>query len=69
MRDLRLVKTSLLHSDEVHAEQGTNSHGGTRILHYSGITPLLVPFDMWDGLHTCLHLMVGLYNAFWKSTE
>ena len=25
-------------------------------------------FDMWDGLHTILHLMVGLYNAFGKST-
>ena len=25
-------------------------------------------FDMWDGLHTCLYLMVGLYNAFGKST-
>ena len=25
-------------------------------------------FAMWDGLHTCLHLMVGLYNAFGKST-
>ena len=25
-------------------------------------------FDVWDGLHTCLHLMVGLYNAFGKST-
>ena len=24
-------------------------------------------FDVWDGLHTCLHLMVGLYNAFGKS--
>ena len=25
-------------------------------------------FDVWDGLHTCLHLMVGLYNTSWKST-
>ena len=25
-------------------------------------------FNMWDGLHTCLHLMVGLYNIFGKST-
>ena len=25
-------------------------------------------FDMPDGLHTCLHLMVGLYNTLGKST-
>ena len=25
-------------------------------------------FNMWDALHTCLHLMVGLYNALGKST-
>ena len=23
-------------------------------------------FDVWDSIHTCLHLMVGLYNAFRK---
>ena len=28
--------------------------------HHSGT------FDVWDGLQTCLHLMVGLYNAFGK---
>ena len=33
--NLRLVKTNLLHLDEVHAQQGINSHGGTRISHYS----------------------------------
>ena len=25
-------------------------------------------FNVWDGVHTCLHLMVDLYNAFGKST-
>ena len=66
--DPRLLRTSLLHKGEVHEQQGTNSHEGTGISHYSKITPLPVPSDMWDGLHTCLHLMVGLYNVFGKST-
>ena len=24
-------------------------------------------FDVWDGLHNCLHLMVGMHNAFGKT--
>ena len=24
-------------------------------------------FNTWDGLQTCLHLMVGLYNIFWRA--
>ena len=43
MMDLRLVKTSLCHQDEVNTWQGTNSHGGTGTSQYSEITPLLVP--------------------------
>ena len=33
-----------------------------------GNNTTLGAFDVWDGLHTSLHLMVGEYNTFGKST-
>ena len=38
---------------------------------YQNFTPqcnntTLGAFNVWDGLHTCLHLMISLYNAFWE---
>ena len=53
---------------KMHVQQGTNSHGGTSMSHLSKITSPLVALMYGMVPHTCLPLMLGLYNAFGKST-
>ena len=48
---LRLVRANMLCFSRVHIQWGTNSHGGTKILHFSKIPPLLVP-SLYETVYT-----------------